>query len=242
MTIELAVFDMAGTTVDDRGVVNRCFRETLASFGLAVEPEAVDAVMGLPKPEAVRLLVGASAKAGELLGRVGSLHAEFVRRMVKHYAEDPSVGEVPGASALFGRLRAAGVKVALDTGFSREIADVVLDRLGWRSPGLVDATVASDEVAHGRPAPDMIRKLMAELGVSDPKAVVKIGDAPADLDEGFAAGCRWVVGVTWGTHARAQLEQCPYTHLVDSVDELARLFDGALGRSPAAAGPGADHV
>ena len=58
MPVRLVVFDMAGTTVVDEGVVNRCFRDSLAECGLAVKPESVDAVMGLPKPEAFRLLIG----------------------------------------------------------------------------------------------------------------------------------------------------------------------------------------
>jgi phosphonatase-like hydrolase len=228
MPIELVVFDMAGTTVDDPGVVNRCFREALAAHGLNAEPDAVDAVMGLPKPEAFRRLVEQSGRAAELAGRLGAMHADFVGRMTRFYADDPSVREVPGASGLFGRLRQAGVKVALDTGFSRAITDVILARLGWSPGGPVDATVASDEVDRGRPHPDMIRRLMITLGVSDPKRVVKVGDAPADLEEGFAAGCRWVVGVTWGTHTRAQLEPHAHTHLVDSVGELQGLLETGL--------------
>ncbi len=229
MTIELVVFDMAGTTVDDQGVVNRCFRETLAGHGLAAEPESVDAVMGLPKPEAFRILVGRSELADLLLGRLDALHAEFVRKMIKFYANDPAVCEVAGIGALFARLRSAGVKVALDTGFSRDIAAVILDRLGWNdSSGPVDSSICSDEVARGRPHPDMITQLMSRLGVTSPKTVVKIGDAPADLEEGFSAGCRWVIGVTWGSHTRAQLERYPHTHLVDSVDELTELFETVL--------------
>ena len=231
MAIELAVFDMAGTTVDDQGAVNRCFRATLAGHGLAVRADAVDAVMGLPKPEALRILVGRSALADALLGRVDAMHAEFVARMVEFYAHDPSVREAPGASVLFAMLKEAGVKVGLDTGFCREIADVILERLAWTSPDLVDATVASDEVANGRPMPDMIENLMGRLGVSNPRSVVKVGDAPADLEEGFAARCRWVVGVTWGTHSRAQLEKCAHTHLVDTMAELTELFrSGIAGR------------
>jgi phosphonatase-like hydrolase len=228
MAIELVVFDMAGTTVEDPGFVNRCFRETLSAHGLAVEPEEVDAVMGLPKPEAVRLLVGRSPRADELLGRVDALHADFVARMTRFYADDPAVRAVPGVDGLFARLRSAGLRVGLDTGFSRDIVDVILNRLGWAAGpdgrAAVDATVASDEVPRGRPHPDMVKHLMARVGVSEPKSVVKVGDAPADLEEGFAAGCRWVVGVTWGTHTRAQLERYAHTHLVDTVDELAALL------------------
>jgi phosphonatase-like hydrolase len=225
MSIKLAVFDMAGTTVEDRGVVNRSFRETLADHGLLVEPEVVDAVMGLPKPEAFRILVGGSIRAETLVGRLDTMHRQFVERMIRFYSEDPEVGEVAGASRLFQSLRARGVKVALDTGFSRDIADAILERLGWASAAVVDATVTSDEVARGRPYPDMIQSLMSRLALDDPKTVAKIGDSPADLEQGFAAGCRWVIGVTWGTHSRAQLARYPYTHLVDSIGDLERLFE-----------------
>lgn len=229
--LQLVVFDMAGTTVDDPGVVNRCFRETLAAHGLAAEPEAVDAVMGLPKPEAFRALVARHPNGHALADRLGAMHSAFVARMVTYYQTDPAVREVAGAGALFGRLRRAGIKVGIDTGFSREIADAIFGRLGWGTGagGLIDASVTSDEVEHGRPAPDMIFALMKTLGVADLKAVAKVGDAPADLDEGMAARCRWVVGVTWGTHTRTQLEKHAYTHLVDTVDGLETLLLSGAG-------------
>ena len=227
MTIQLVVFDMAGTTVDDRGVVNRCFRETLAQNGLAVRPEAVDAVMGLRKPDAFRAILGQtpSPLAAALLEKIDIIHADFVERMIDFYTDDPEVREVPGTSALFRFLKEEGVKITLDTGFSRDIADTILERLGWIKNGFIDASVTSDEVVNARPYPDMINKLMSECGITDSKSVAKVGDAPADLEEGFAARCRWVIGVTWGTHTRAQLERWPYTHLVDRVDELKELFE-----------------
>lgn len=228
MSISLVIFDISGTTVDDPGAVNRCFRESLAVHGFAVEPEAVDAIMGLPKPEALRILLGRSLEGDVLLNRIDAIHADFVARMIAYYAFDPSVREIAGISALFQRLKSAGVKVALNTGFNREIADVVINRLCWFELGLIDASVASDEVSGGRPLPDMIEHLMVVLNIDDPKRVIKIGDAPADLEEGLAAGCRWVIGVTWGTHTRSQLMQDAHTHLVDTVEELTLLLDSAL--------------
>jgi phosphonatase-like hydrolase len=217
MAIELVVFDMAGTTVHDGDAVNRCFRAAVADAGMAVDAAAVNAVMGLPKPEAIRRLVG-SSPLGE---RVAAIHADFVERMRHHYATDPEVREVPGAAATFARLRRAGIRVALNTGFSRDIAQTVIDRLGWggESPA-IDASVASDEVPRGRPYPDMIRHLMQRCGVSDPARVAKVGDTPADLEEGNNAGCGLVVGVTGGSHTRAELARHPHTHLIASVADL----------------------
>ena len=222
MPIRLVVFDMAGTTVDDPGVVNRGFREALAAVGVEPEPARVDALMGLPKPEAIRTLV---SEAGRLdATNLGAVLVDFNARMVRHYRSDPEVRAVPEIEPLFARLRDLGILVALDTGFHREIADAILDRLGWSVPGTIDGLVASDEVPEGRPHPDMIHHLMAALGVEHPEEVAKVGDAPADLDEGTNAGCGLVIGVTWGTNARTALERRPHNHLVDRVAELVEIL------------------
>lgn len=225
MKIELAVFDLAGTTVNDPDAVSSCLRAALEAAGLSVSPVAVQAVRGLPKREAIHKLVESAAGRDDLLDHIDAIHGAFVARMVRFYGTDPSVYEIPGTSATFARLKQAGIKVGVNTGFSRGIVQVLLDRLGWSKNGLLDASVASDEVPRGRPHPDMIQRLMAQLGVSDPRIVVKVGDTPADLEEGVHAGCGLVVGVTQGTHSRQQLEKYPHTHLIDSVADLP----GVLG-------------
>lgn len=220
--IELVVFDIAGTTVVDEDAVNHSFRAALEGAGLHVSAEAVNEVMGMQKPTAIRLLVerfGDSARHNP-----GAIHADFVARMIRHYSESPSVREVPGASETFVRLHTAGILVALDTGFSRDITEVILRRLGWDADGSVDAVCASDEVSQGRPHPDMIRHLMELLGVQDPARVAKVGDTPVDLHEGHNAGCGLVIGVTGGTHTRQQLEGHPHTHLIETVAELPGLL------------------
>ena len=70
----------------------------------------------------------------------------------------------------------------------------------------------------------MIHQLMKRLDIVDRKRVAKVGDAPADLEEGTSAGCGWVIGVTGGTHSRAQLLSCPHTHLIESVRALPAVF------------------
>jgi phosphonatase-like hydrolase len=223
MQIELVVFDMAGTTINDEDGVNRCVRAALAEVGVAATREAVNQVMGIPKPEALRQLLERYERR-ELVGSLGAIHEDFVRRMIRFYQTDPSVHEMAGAAETFRRLRAAGVKVALDTGFTRDIVDVLLARLGWSDGKLIDATVTSDEVERGRPHADMIERAMRELGVRDPGSVAKVGDTPADLLEGAAAGCGMIIGVTGGTHSAEQLQAFPHTHLVASVVEVPKLL------------------
>jgi phosphonatase-like hydrolase len=218
--IDLVVFDMAGTTVHDEDSVNRCIRDTLEAAGLATTRDEVNAVMGLPKPEAIALLVQRHGRRADLGDQLGAIHRDFVERCQAFYRHDPSVHEVPGASRVFRILKGAGIRVALNTGFDRSITRVILDRLGWSSDLLVDATICSDEVARGRPYPDMIVELMRRLQVAEARRVAKVGDTPADLEEGYNAGCGLIVGVTGGTHTREQLRRHPHTHLVETIAEL----------------------
>jgi phosphonatase-like hydrolase len=220
MAITLVVFDLAGTTVEDNDAVNRCLREALGAWRLDVSPERINAVMGIPKPVAIRQL----AEGTPLADQIDAIHADFVARMNRYYAEDPSVTEVSGAAETFASLRRAGIKVALNTGFSRDITRTLLARLGWERAGLIDAAVCSDEVPRGRPFPDMIQRLMELVGVPDPRSVAKVGDTPADLEEGTNAGCGRVIGVTRGTHTRERLEQFPHTDLIETVADLPALL------------------
>jgi phosphonatase-like hydrolase len=225
--IELVVFDMAGTTVDDGDAVNASFRATLAAWGIEADPAVVNTVMGLPKPEAIRILlerVGQAHGVTPSAANINAIHEEFTSRMRHYYASDPAVREVPGAAAAFAALRQAGIKVALNTGFFRPIAEVLLARLGWRSPAVIDADVTSDEVPRGRPHPDMIRHLMTRLGIEDARQVAKVGDTKADLEEGTNAGCALVIGVTTGSFSREQLQACPHSHILPSVAEVPALL------------------
>jgi phosphonatase-like hydrolase len=227
--IELVVFDLSGTTVYDGDAVNASFRATLTGWGIEADPAVVNTVMGFPKPEAIRILLerfGRSRGVAPSPETINAIHEDFTGRMRAFYATDPGVREVPGAAAVFAALRRRGIKVALNTGFYRPIAEVLLARLGWRSPAMIDADVTSDEVPRGRPHPDMIRHLMARLDIEDASRVAKVGDTRVDLEEGANAGCGLVIGVTTGSFTREELQAYPHSHIVESVAEVPALLPG----------------
>ena len=181
--------------------------------------------MGLPKPEAISILVKNSEMQDLLGDQIQAIHRDFVARSIAFYQHDPSVYEIEGTTRVFQTLQRAGILVALNTGFDRSITQVILDRLGWSQNRSIDASISSDEVPRGRPHPDMIRALMDRLGIADPRRVAKVGDTPADLLEGDHAGCGLIVGVTHGTHTRQQLEPYPHTCLIDTIAG----FPGLIG-------------
>ena len=93
------------------------------------------------------------------------------------------------------------------------------------SGSLIQASVASDEVSRGRPYPQMIERAMQLVGVTNPKAVVNVGDTPSDLLSGRAAGVALNLGVTNGTHSADQLDAYPHDYLLGSLAELPQLVD-----------------
>jgi phosphonatase-like hydrolase len=215
----LAVFDLAGTTVRDRGEVPAAYAAALAAAGVAVAPGAIAALRGASKREATHGLVPAGPDHER---RAATVYADFTARLAASYRER-GVEAVAGAREAFARLRSRGVRVALDTGFERPIVELLLGALGWLD-GVVDAVVTVDDVAHGRPSPDLIRAAMAATGAGDPGRVAAFGDTALDLEAGARAGVRWNVGVLSGAHDRATLERCPHTHLIDSVASLGEIW------------------
>jgi len=61
-------------------------------------------------------------------------------------------------------------------------------------------------------------------GVTDVKNVAKIGDTASDMQEGNAAGCGWVIGITTGAFSAEQLAKEEYTHLITKIPEVLSIF------------------
>lgn len=227
MPIELVVFDLAGTTVKDNKDVHRMLQKALAQYGVNISIEDANGVMGIPKPVAIRRLlekryVGPRPITADWIAEI---HEVFVKGMINFYKTDPSVGEKAGVYNTFRKLKQSKLKVVVDTGFDRQITDPLLERLGWKKENLIDASVTSDEVERGRPYPDLIFKAMALTNINDVKNVAKVGDTASDMQEGNAAGCGWVIGVTTGAFSKAQLEQEKHTHLIENVQEVLEIFN-----------------
>jgi phosphonatase-like hydrolase len=219
MPIELFVFDIAGTTVRDDGVVHRAFRETMDQAGLTAEDDWIKGRMGWNKVQVFREALRIS---GRPEGSAGELAAAFTGRVVACMDAEPPE-PLPGAEAAIAGLRELGVRVAFNTGYSGGLAREIIRRVGWEP----DAIVGSDEVVRGRPAPDLIREAMRRCGVVDPAAVGVAGDTPSDLAAGAAAGCGVVVGVGHGTHTLGELASSPHTHLMADLTGLAEVIGAA---------------
>jgi phosphonatase-like hydrolase len=220
MKPELVVFDLAGTTVIDNQDVHKVLQAALAKISFPISMEEANLIMGIPKPIAIRQLLENKNYIGITDVLIDEIHSDFVKQMISFYETDAGVGEKEGVSQTFATLKASGIRIAVDTGFDRPITNAVLARMGWIEKNLIDTSVTSDEVALGRPAPDLIYEAMKRTGITDVKKVAKVGDTASDMNEGTSAGCSWVVGVTTGSYSRQSLINEPHTHLIEQLPEL----------------------
>ncbi|MEO8203601.1 MAG: phosphonatase-like hydrolase [Betaproteobacteria bacterium] len=217
----LVVFDMAGTTIEDSGQVPEAFTYVLGTHGIAISEAELNALRGASKRDAIRHFVARSGQ-GDVEARTDTVFAGFRDRLSKLF-HTGGVKPVAGAAKTFAWLRARGIRVALNTGFDRTIANLIIESVGWQAA--VDAVVCGDDVASGRPSPDLIFKAMEQTGVADARSVMAVGDTVLDLRAGRNAGAGWVVGVLSGAHGRAQLEAEPHDALIGSVAELPALLE-----------------
>ncbi|MEU6658998.1 phosphonatase-like hydrolase [Streptomyces sp. NPDC046821] len=218
--IELAVFDMAGTTIEEHGAVYDALRHAVESTGATVDAQDLQTWMGTDKREAIDALVrlGGGTPDADLVERQ---YGEFRAFLKKRYEEVPPQ-PIAQADKALAALRARGIKVALTTGFSDDVALPLLASLGWSTGegGNLDAVVTSDEVVRGRPAPYMIHRAMEKTGVVDVRKVLVAGDTAVDLQAGHNAGAGVVVGVLTGQLPRTALEQEPHSYVLESVAEV----------------------
>jgi phosphonatase-like hydrolase len=222
--IELVALDMAGTTIEEHGDVYVALHEAVAAEGARLTDALVQRWMGTDKREAIAAL--AAAGGGPALDGDGveRAYARFRGLLADRYRARPPV-PIAGVPEALAALRAAGVRVALTTGFARDVVDPLLASLGWEVGGpLVDAVVCADDVPAGRPAPYMVFRAMERTGVRSVERVLVAGDTVADLRAGTNAGAGIVVGVATGALGPAELGAERHTHLLPSVADIPALL------------------
>lgn len=223
MSVKLAVFDIAGTTVADKNFVGKAFQKAFFEYGFSIGEDDANTLMGYKKTHAIEMMLK-KLDAEFDAELVEDIHETFTAEMLDFYEYDPQVQPLPGAEEVFLWLKEKGVRVALNTGFPRVIADAILHRLQWIEKGLVDDLIASDEVDQGRPHALMMEQLMYRAGIDDPMLVVKTGDTEVDIAEGKNAGCGLVVAVTTGAYTRNELEPFAPHYIIDSLIEFPALL------------------
>jgi phosphonatase-like hydrolase len=220
-SIQLAVVDMAGTTVADDGLVLAAFDAAATAAGLAESGAERDEArryvidtMGQSKITVFRALFGTEELAQHA-------NAEFERTYAA-LIDEGKAAPIDGAAQAITRLREAGIRVALSTGFSGTTQEKLLAALGWQS--LADLVIAPGDGVRGRPYPDLILTALMRLDVDSVRNVAVLGDTSSDVESALRAGASIAAGTLTGAHDERQLRNAGATHVVASVTEFADLI------------------
>jgi HAD superfamily hydrolase (TIGR01509 family) len=214
--IEAVVFDMDGVLVDTEHLWDEVREALTEEWGGRYTPEAQEAMMGMSSPEWSRYLheVVGLREPPEVI------NAEVVRRMLERYEMDLPV--VPGAVEAVRRLAAAGYRLAVASSSNRELIDGVLRRLQLTS--VFDVTVSSEEVARGKPAPDVYLETARRLGV-EPARCVAIEDSASGIRAAHSAGMRVIAYPNRHYPPAAEVLGLADV-VVDGLAEVGALFNG----------------
>jgi HAD superfamily hydrolase (TIGR01509 family) len=175
---DAVVFDLDGVIVDSEQVWDDVREEYVRESGGTYTASATRDMMGMSSGEWSRYL------ADELgvPGTPQEINAEVVRRMLDRYGEDPPL--IDGAVEAVRRA-AARWPLAIASSSNPELIEVVLRAAGLRE--LFSVVVSSQEVAHGKPAPDVYLEAAHRLGV-EPARCVAVEDSHNGIRSAKAAG------------------------------------------------------
>jgi HAD superfamily hydrolase (TIGR01509 family) len=180
--ISVVVFDLDGVLVDSEQVWDEARRSLAAERGIAWPPQATRAMMGMSSPEWTRYMheeVGLPEPPEE----IGREIVDYLERLYR--TELPLI---PGAVEAVRRMGDA-FRLGLASSSNRPLIDLVLE-LTELAP-LFEATVSSEEVGRGKPAPDVYLEALRRLDVSGADAAA-IEDSHNGIRAASAAGMRVV--------------------------------------------------
>jgi len=219
--IDLVVCDMAGTTVEEGGLVYQVLRESMVEDGMQVTEHQMHDWHGAKKEAVIAHFARQSGTPeSEIDDRVAKIGDIFLRSIDEAYFSEVSPIEHIDMSLThwISSLQAAGIKVGFDTGYPPEIQEGLLNKLKLKN--VIDGYVSAYTVKAGRPYPYMIYKLMEDLDIMNVSRVCKVGDSVRDIEEGKNAGCGLVVGVLSGADSEDQLMEAGADLVVPAVTDL----------------------
>jgi HAD superfamily hydrolase (TIGR01509 family) len=214
VTVEAVVFDMDGVLLASEEVWDEVREEYVRERGGRYDEEIQRAMMGMSSTEWSRYLHETAGVSDE----PDKINDEVVRRMLASYRAHLPL--IPGATDAVRRL-AARYPLGLASSSNREIIDTVLDVAGIA--GCFKATVSSEEVAHGKPAPDVYLEVARRLGV-DPRRCEAIEDSHGGIRSAKAAGM-YVIAIPNPTYPPDEESLAQADKVLPSISDLVDATD-----------------
>ena len=219
--IKMVVFDMAGTTINEGGIVYKTLKDTLRQHNLSFTEQEFNQFHGVNKRDVLNHFIRRERRGVDKICETheNKIYNNFDASLKNNYFKTNAINVMDGAIPLFIKLRENNIKVCLNTGYSREMAENILEHVDIKLDRDIDDLIASSEVTSGRPAPYMLQKLMEKHNIL-PNETIKVGDTIVDISEGKNANTKYQISVLSGADSKETLEKGNPHLIVDSVKDL----------------------
>lgn len=218
--IKMLVFDMAGTTLNEKGIVYETLYDTMKNFGLNIKKEDISKWHGANKYEVLNNYLTNDENVSKEIKRCikEQLYSNFDHNLKERYFSSSNIELIDkNLPELFDNIRMKNIKISLNTGYSKEIQDSIIKKLNMKE--YIDDYISSEEVKFGRPYPYMIYKIMERNNIKSVNNVIKFGDTQNDVLEGLNANCA-SVGVLSGADTKEKLIKSRPTHILKSIMDI----------------------
>ena len=251
-TIQLAHFDMAGTTIDDEvgirseefdggrlPIMIDGFQYGLKKVGVDASFDDINKHRGAKKIEALNNIIAElrpDVPEDERIQMADKAHDYFIERGVELAGR---VQTKEGVLGLYKTLKDGGVYVVAATGFPDAITEALDANLGWTKDGYVDLVMNAKQAGGGRPAPNMINYALKQSGLLtvadarlgevvlgfDYSVVMKVGDTVKDVQEGLGVGALTIATLE-GTQLRKKIcSKGDPDYIVNKTRDIVGLID-----------------
>ena len=214
---KMLICDMAGTTIQEKGIVYNSLFNTIKLIKPDLLRSDISRFAGYNKNEVIKYYID-QQKMNSPDVVLRNLKSEFNYYLKKEYINNDSVKLMDkNMPSFFNLLREYDIKICLNTGYNKDIQNLLIDKLGLLD--CIDDYISSEEVDRGRPYPYMIERLMTRNNIDDPQEVIKIGDTIIDIKEGKNAGCK-TVGVLSGSGSKEELKKGNPDFIINNIMDL----------------------
>ena len=218
MKIKAVLFDFIGTTIREKkhDVITRCLTKAFADNNIFVNPEFFSSIRGKDKHA---IILNVLSKYNLPASMEPAINQSFKKNIAHNLDNFKAFDD---AASIFDYLRKNNIKFGIGTGLSRDTFESILHHVRWNYENFNYIGI-SDEIGKSRPEPDMIFDMMKNLGIVDPKEVLKVGDTIADIQEGKNAGCLTAV-VLSGTQEKEKLVKENPDFVLTSLTDILSLL------------------
>lgn len=220
LRLEFILFDMIGTTVQDvqtgKSLILDSFQKAFSLNGYDIHYDLLNQQRGKSKIVAIEHILSIRQLDLTLKNKI---YIDFMNLLNESVTD---FQEIAAASNIFHLLKAQGIKIGIGSGLPHSFMLKIMHHLNWEIANF-DYIGSSDTLGIGRPDPIMILDAMQQLGLTDKRAILKIGDTLVDVQEGKNAGV-WTAMVLTGTQKREHLGTLKPDFVLESIKSLLNLI------------------